>query len=99
MPNKELLLNCLKSINKQKHDIKISRNPDYYAALRSDFNLKTITHISIISDGFTACISSNDGCTFTVFDIGDVFNSKSYSVEYAGLYQETSAIVKPLLDI
>ena len=97
MNQKEMLFKILENIDKTKSSVSISRMLNHYSFIQSKATL--ITTISIISDGFTACISSNDVCNFTVFDIEYVFNSKSYSVEYEGLYKELLGFVKPLLEI
>ena len=97
MNPKEMLFNILENIDKSTSSVSISRMLNHYPFIQSRATL--VTTISILSDGFTACISSNDMCNFTVFDIEDVFNSKSYSVEYEGLYQELLGFVKPLLEI
>lgn len=97
MNPKEMLFNILENIDKSTSSVSISRMFNY-----SHFNPEKpvlITTVSVTNDGFTACISSNDVCTFTVFDIVDVFNSKNYSVEYEGLYREVLGFVKPLLEI
>lgn len=97
MNPKEMLFKMLENIDKTKSSVSISRMLNHYPFIASKATL--ITTISVISEGFTACISSNDVCNFTVFDIEDVFNSKSYNVEYEGLYQEVLGFVKPLLEI
>lgn len=97
MNAKEILFNILENIDKTTSSVSISRMLNHYPFIASKATL--ITTVSIIGDGFTACISSNDVCNFTVFDIEDVFNSKSYNVEYEGLYQEVLVFVKPLLEI
>lgn len=97
MNPKEVLFNILENMDKTKSSVSISRMLNHYPFIESKATL--ITTVSVISEGFTACISSNDVCIFTVFDIADVFNSKNYSVEYKGLYQEVLEFVKPLLEI
>ena len=97
MNPKETLFNILENIDKSTSSVSISRMLNHYLFIASKATL--ITTISIIGDGFTACISSNDVCNFTVFDLADVFNSKSYGVEYEGLYQDVLGFVKPLLEI
>lgn len=94
---KEMLFNILENIDKTTSSVGISRIFNYYHFDPEKPVL--ITTISIIGDGFTACISSNDVCNFTVFDLADVFNSKAYNVEYKGLYQELLGFVRPLLEI
>lgn len=97
MNPKEMLFNILENIDKTKSSVSITRMLNHYPFIASKATL--ITNISVIGDGFTACISSNDVCNFTVFDIADVFNSKSYNIEYEGLYQELLEFIKPLLEI
>ena len=97
MNEKELLFNILENIDKSTSSVSISRMLNHYPFISSKPTL--ITTISVIGDGFTACISSNDVCNFTVFDIEDVFKSRSYNVEYEGLYQEVLGFAKPLLEI
>jgi len=97
MNQKEVLFNILENIDKTKSSVGITRMINHYPFISSKATL--ITTISVIGDGFTACISSNDVCNFTVFDIEDVFNSKNYNVEYEGLYREVLVFVKPLLEI
>lgn len=97
MNQKEMLFKILENIDKTKSSVSISRMLNHYSFIQSKATL--VTTISITNDGFTACISSNDVCNFTVFDIADVFNLKSYNVEYDGLYQEVLVFVKPLLEI
>jgi len=97
MNQKEMLFNILENIDKTTSSVSISRMLNHYPFIKSKATL--ITTISITNDGFTACISSNDVCNFTMFDIEDVFNSKNYNVEYEGVYQEVLEFVKPLLEI
>lgn len=98
MNSKELLLKELNNINPSKFDIKISRTPDYsYVEHSVDTPLQLLTYITVISGGFTATISSNDHCSFSVYGGENIFEHKSYAVEYVGLFKETYSIVKPLL--
>lgn len=98
MNSKELLLKELNNINPNKFDIKVSRTPDYsYVEHSVDTQLRLVTYITVISGGFTTAISSNDHCSFYVYSDDNVFEHKSYAVEYVGLFKEVYSIVKPLL--
>lgn len=100
METKELLLKELKNINPNKCDIKISRNTDYsllFSATKQ--TLKCVTYISIISDCLTATISSNDGASFSIYNKYNVFDSKSYCIDYEGLFKEVYNTIKHLLVI
>ena len=98
MNSKELLLKELNNINPSKFDIKISRTPDYsYVEHSVDTPLRLITYITVISGGFTATISSNDHCSFSVYGSENVFEHKTYAVEHVGLFKEIYSIIKPLL--
>ena len=74
MENKDILLEKLNNLNCNKYGISISKGVDY-SYLPSNINepLKTLMHISIISDDFTASISSNDKSRFTIFNKDNVF--------------------------
>ena len=76
MKSKELLLKELNNINPSKFDIKISRTPDYsYVEHSVDTPLRLITYITVISGrGFTATISSNDHCSFSVYGGENIFD-------------------------
>ena len=98
METKELLLKELKNINPSKCDIKISRTPDYsYVEHSVDTPLRLITYITILSGSFTSTISSNDHCSFSVYGSENVFEHKTYAVEYVGLFKEAYSIITPLL--
>lgn len=98
MNSKELLLKELNNINPNKFDIKISRTPDYSLVEHSvDTPLRLLTYITVISGSFTTTISSNDHCSFSVYGSDNVFEHKSYVVEYVGLFKEVYSIIKPLL--
>lgn len=100
MNTKELLLRELSNINPNKHDIKISRNTDYSLLFSTTSqSLKCITYISIISDCLTATISSNDGASFSIYNKGDMFDSKSYHIDHEGLFKEVYNAIKHLLVI
>lgn len=100
MNTKELLLKELKNISPNKCDIKISRNTDYSLLFSATSqSLKCITYISIISDCLTATISSNDGASFSVYNKGNVLDSKSYHIDHEGLFKEVYNAIKHLLVI
>lgn len=102
---KELLLTKLNNINPYKYDIKISKDVDYLQkhcvreSICDGNQVKTVTHISIISGDFSATISSVDTCSFSVYETTDIFESKGYFIQYEGLFKEAYSILKPLLII
>lgn len=97
LSRKELLLNSLKNINRNKHEIKISRSPNLVSLIQGS-DVKYITYISIVGDKFIANISSKNQCIFSVFDF-DIFYTEQHSLECNGLFKEVYSIIKPLLII